>query len=89
MNGSITEILYRIKTNIAAVENGDIRTPIIEEIESDFIGFLELTKLFLISERDSYYGYFLMKIRGKAYIDKGYGNGIQRPLRKTHGTQSR
>lgn len=59
----ITELLYRIKDNINAVENGDTRVPLLNEIESDFLEFLELTKLFLISERDSYYGYFLMNMQ--------------------------
>ena len=49
----ITELLYRIKENINAVENGDTRAPLLEEIEADFLEFMELTKLFLISERDS------------------------------------
>ena len=45
----ITELLYRIKENINAVENGDTRAPLLDEIESDFLEFMELTKLFLIS----------------------------------------
>ena len=66
MRGNITEILYRIKTNITAVEGGDTRKPIIEEIEADFYELMELIKLFLISERDSYYGYFLMNLKFSA-----------------------
>ena len=62
----ITELLYRIKENINAVENGDTRAPLLNEIESDFLEFMELTKLFLISERDSYYGYFLMNMQFRA-----------------------
>lgn len=62
----ITELLYRIKENINAVENGDTRAPLLEEIEADFLEFMELTKLFLISERDSYYGYFLMNMQFRA-----------------------
>ena len=66
MSGNITEILYRIKTNITAIEGGDTRKPIIEEIEADFYDLMELIKLFLISERDSYYGYFLMNLKFSA-----------------------
>ena len=66
MRGNITEILYRIKTNITAIEGGDTRKPIIEEIEADFYELMELLKLFLISERDSYYGYFLMNLKFSA-----------------------
>ena len=66
MNQDITTLLYRIKENITAVENGDTRAPLLEEIEVDFLEFLELAKLFLISERDSYYGYFLMNMQFRA-----------------------
>jgi predicted metal-dependent peptidase len=66
MRGNITEILYRIKTNITAIEGGDTRKPIIDEIEADFYDLMELIKLFLISERDSYYGYFLMNLKFSA-----------------------
>lgn len=62
----ITELLYRIKENISAVENGDIQVSLIDEIETDFLAFMELAKLFLISERDSYYGYFLMNMQFSA-----------------------
>ena len=59
----ITELLYRIKENIKIVENGHVKDALLEEIEYDFLDFLEITKLFLISERDSYYGYFLMNMQ--------------------------
>ena len=35
----ITELLYRIKDNINAVENGDTRAPLLNEIEFDFLEF--------------------------------------------------
>lgn len=63
MNNDITALLYRIKENIRAVESGDRRAPILDEIRSDYLDFIELIKLFLISERDSYYGYFLMNMQ--------------------------
>ena len=62
----ITELLYRIKENIKAVESGDERAPLLDEVRSDFLELLELIKLFLISERDSYYGYFLMNMQFQA-----------------------
>lgn len=62
----ITELLCRIKKNIRAVENGDTCAPLLDGIEADFLEFLELAKLFLISERDSYYGYFLMNLQFRA-----------------------
>ena len=51
---SIKECLYRIKDNIDAVENGQREQAIFDEIELDFYEMLELIKLFMISERDSY-----------------------------------
>lgn len=66
MNNNITEYLYRIKDNIKAVENGHREISIFDEIEYDFYQFLELIKLFMISERDSYYGYFMMNLTFKA-----------------------
>ena len=59
---SIKECLYRIKDHIDAVENGQREPAIFDEIESDFYEMLELIKLFMISERDSYYGYFMMNL---------------------------
>ena len=63
MDNNITALLYRIKDNIRAIENGDSREPLLLEVRSDFLELLELIKLFLISERDSYYGYFLMNMQ--------------------------
>lgn len=65
-NSNIAEYLYRIKENIKAIENGQKEQPIFDEIEADFYRLLELLKLFLISERDSYYGYFMMNLSFKA-----------------------
>ena len=63
MQNDITETLYRIKENIKAVENRDKNTPVIlREIEADFFDLMELIKLFLISKRDSYYGYIYMNM---------------------------
>lgn len=63
MNQDITALLYCIKENIAAIEAGESFDPLLEEVRSDFLEFMELCKLFLISERDSYYGYFLMNMQ--------------------------
>lgn len=73
MNKDITELLFRIKENIHAIENGDTREPILDEVRSDFLDMVELMKLFLISERDSYYGYFLMNMQFRANF---YSNSI-------------
>ena len=63
MTGDITQLLYRIKENIAAIEAGETLDSLLDEVRSDFLEFMELCKLFLISERDSYYGYFLMNMQ--------------------------
>ncbi len=63
MTDDISELLYRIKENIKAIEGGDTREPLLDEVRSDFLGLIDLIKLFLISERDSYYGYFLMNMQ--------------------------
>ena len=65
-NQDITELLYRIKENIKIVEGGDVRESLLDEVRSDFLDMLDLIKLFLISERDSYYGYFLMNMQFRA-----------------------
>ena len=66
INNDITALLYRIKENIRVIENGNVCGPILDEVRSDFLDLLELIKLFLISERDSYYGYFLMNMQFRA-----------------------
>lgn len=63
MTNDITTLLYRIKENITAIEAGENFDPLLDEVRSDFLEFMELCKLFLISERDSYYGYFLMNMQ--------------------------
>ena len=61
----IQELLQSIKENIARIEDGELNRGILRDIERDFLQMLELIKLFLISERDTYYGYFLMTMRFK------------------------
>ena len=62
MNNNIIELLYNIKNNIKIVEGDDYDKSVLDAIETDFLQLLELIKLFLISERDTYYGYFLMNM---------------------------
>ncbi|MBE6036082.1 MAG: hypothetical protein E7223_00445 [Clostridiales bacterium] len=63
MNSDIVSILYRIKSNISLAERGETNAGHLQEIHDDFLNLAELIKLFLISERDTYYGYFLMNLR--------------------------
>lgn len=69
----IAELLSGIKQNIGIVESGNHDASFLKQIEADFLEFLELAKLFLISERDSYYGYFLMNMQLRANF---YANSI-------------
>lgn len=62
MNGDIAQLLYGIKVNIASIEAGDRDPQLFQEVRRDCIQMLELLKLFLIAQRDSYYGYFLMNL---------------------------
>lgn len=62
MQTDIVQLLANIKLNIAAVEQGERCAEILDEIEADCVHMLDIMKLFLISERDSYYGYFLMNL---------------------------
>ncbi len=73
MSDNIIELLYRIKENIKAIEGGDAEESLLDEVRSDFLGLIELIKLFLISERDSYYGYFLMNMQFRVNF---FSNGI-------------
>ena len=59
---NIKECVSRIKDHIDAVENGQREQAIFDEVKLDFYEMLELIKLFMISERDSYYGYFMMNL---------------------------
>lgn len=65
MANDITALLKRIKACIAAIEGGDCGEALLDEVRADFLELMELLKLFLISERDSYYGYFLINMQFK------------------------
>ena len=60
MDNDITLLLYRIKVNIRKVEAG--ARDVLDDITADYLALMDLLKLFLISERESYYGYFLMNM---------------------------
>lgn len=62
MSGDIAQLLYGIKVNIASIEAGDRSPQLFQEVRRNCIQMLELMKLFLIAQRDSYYGYFLMNL---------------------------
>ena len=62
MNEDISELLRSVKEEIARVEAGDESPERLSGLKAAFEQMLELIKLFLISERDSYYGYFLISM---------------------------
>ena len=62
MNNDIVSLLYQIKENIKSL-NEDNHREQLNKIKIDYLELMELIKLFLISERNTYYGYFLMNMR--------------------------
>lgn len=62
MSKDIVQLLYGIKVNIAAIEKGDRSPQLFDQVRHDCVEMLELMKLFLIAQRDSYYGYFMMNL---------------------------
>lgn len=63
---NIQELLLRIKEKVATVEASGPSGEVLDSLEREFLQLLELAKLFLISERDTYYGFFLMSMRFRA-----------------------
>ena len=62
----IKETVDSIRLNIEEVEKNGATPELLSAIDDEFHRMMELIKLFLISERDTYYGYFLMNMRFKA-----------------------
>ena len=58
----ITTLLNGIQSKIAIVEGGPYDKALLDEIKDESLKLLDILKLFLISERDAYYGYFLMNM---------------------------
>ena len=58
----ITTLLNGIQSKIAIVEGGSYDKALLDEIKDESLKLLDILKLFLISERDAYYGYFLMNM---------------------------
>ena len=62
MNNDVVSLLYQIKDNIKLLNNENSKEQL-NNIKNDFLEMMELLKLFLISERNTYYGYFLMNMK--------------------------
>lgn len=62
MQRDIIVLLDRIQEKVRTVEDGHTDASVLDDIRTDFLELMELVKLFLISERDTYYGYFLMNM---------------------------
>lgn len=60
---SLSDLLTQLKADIALVENGSFTQETLDELRQIFINMIELCKLFLLSERDTYYGHFLMNMQ--------------------------
>ncbi len=74
---TITEYHARINELIESVENGSREQSVLDEIETDFYQLAELIRLFLISERDSYYGYYMMNLVFHADFHENIFAGIR------------
>lgn len=61
-DNNIKTLLYKLKANTSLVEQNNYSTDILDELKNDCVSLLELLKLFLISNRDTYYGYFVMNM---------------------------
>lgn len=78
MKGSdIASLLDSIKSGIQRVEGGDHSDALLMQIREEFLDVLELLKLFLISERDSYYGYFVMNLQFEVDFYNSFLAGIK------------
>lgn len=73
---NIKVLLLNIKTNIVKVESNQYTFDTLKEIEKDFLNVIELIKLFLISRRDTYYGYFMMNMRFQVNFKGNFIAGI-------------
>lgn len=62
MKGDILALLLGIQEKVRVVEDGHTEASVLDEIQADYLELTELLKLFLISERDTYYGYFMMNM---------------------------
>lgn len=76
MKNDIVSLLYRIKDNIKLLTKENSKEKL-DIIKSDFLEMMELIKLFLISERNTYYGYFLMNMRFEVDFETDIIAGIR------------
>lgn len=58
---NIASLLQNMKSSVSEFEQTEDMT-ILQRIDADFQRFAQLATLFLIAERDTYYGYFLMSM---------------------------
>ena len=58
---NIAALLQDMKSSVSEFEQTE-DTAILQRIDADFQRFAQLVTLFLIAERDTYYGYFLMSM---------------------------
>ena len=58
----IEALVCHIRENLWRIENGDTSDCLFDEVERDFREFLGVVKIIMLTNRDSYYGCFLMNI---------------------------
>lgn len=76
-NFDVKVLLLNIKDNISLVKKGLVSNSVLNDIEDNFLELLELLKLFLISKRDVYYGYFMMNMSYKVNFNAETIAGIK------------
>ena len=74
---SIDQIHADMLASISEVERSGASNELLYSLDRDFRELFELIKLFLISERDAYYGYFLMNMSVVTEFDKSFIAGIK------------
>ena len=65
-NDSISASYQRIQANIATIEGGHFDDTIALEIKNDFLNLMEGIKIYLISNKDTYYGTFFLNLSFEA-----------------------
>lgn len=70
MQNNVSQLYDRIKGSVAQVEGGQHTGKTLTLIRTDCLELFGLLELLLISERDSYYGYFFMNLTYDIVFDE-------------------
>lgn len=76
MNYDVVSLLYSIRSDIKLLNESD-KEKKLKYIKKNFLQMMELLKLFLISERNMYYGYFLTNMKFEVNFETKIIAGIK------------